>query len=190
MQSQYKKYFNYLKERSYLGGCYRRFFLYPLINRYLTGCVLDLGCGIGDMLNYRANTVGLDINPLNVEFCKKRKLNAYIMEPDLIPFNDETFDSVLLDNVLEHIKSPVSLLKEIKRVLKPGGLLVIGVPGIKGFKSDEDHKVFYDEKMLHLLCKQNNFELNSYFYTPLCKSTLLSKCLRQYCIYTQWSKSN
>lgn len=174
--------------RSVLGGLYRRFLLYPRLNFYLRGKVLDIGCGIGDMLSYRSNSVGLDVNPLNVDFCQKRKLNAYLMKPNIIPFDDKTFDSVLLDNVLEHIETPSLLFEEIRRVLKPDGLVLIGVPGEKGFRSDDDHKVFYDEKKLQALAKKNRFNVNRFFYTPIIKSKFLSKHLRQYCIYTQWSK--
>ena len=181
-------YFEYLMRRSFLGDLYRRYVLYPRLNLHLKGKVLDVGCGIGDMLSYRKNTVGLDVNPLNVDFCQKRQLEAHMMKPDVIPFKDETFDSVLLDNVLEHIEKPSLLFKEIRRVLKPDGLVLIGVPGEIGYQSDDDHKVFYDEKKLHALAKKNRFNVNHFFYTPIIKSTFLSKQLRQYCIYTQWSK--
>lgn len=181
-------YFEYLMRRSFLGDLYRRYVLYPRLNFHLKGRVLDVGCGIGDMLSYRQNTVGLDVNPLNVDFCQKRQLEAYVMKPDIIPFRDETFDSVLLDNVLEHIEKPSLLFKEIRRVLKPDGILLIGVPGIKGYQSDDDHKVFYDKKKLHTLAQKNRFNVNHFFYTPLIKSKFLSKQLRQYCIYTQWLK--
>ena len=180
-------YFEYLKKRSFLGGIYRRYVLYPRLNCHLKGKVLDIGCGIGDMLSYRKNTVGLDVNPLNVAFCKNRKLNAFIMKPNIIPFNDKTFDSVLLDNVLEHIESPSLLFKEIRRVLKPDGLLLIGVPGEKGYRSDDDHKIFYDKKKLQILAKKNQFNVTQFFYTPLMKSKFLSQHVRQYCIYSLWS---
>jgi len=188
MQSNKKKYFVYLSKRSLLGKWYRNFILYPRLNIYLRGKVLDVGCGIGDMLSYRKNIIGLDVNPLNVDFCKKRQLEAYVMKPNIIPFGDEVFDTVLFDNVLEHIEKPSLLFKEIRRVLKPDGLLLIGVPGIKGYQSDDDHKVFYDEKKLQALALKNRFNVNHFFYTPIIKSTFLSKQLRQYCIYTQWSK--
>ena len=188
MQSNKQKYFVYLSKRSFLGKCYRNFILYPRLNVYLRGKVLDIGCGIGDMLSYRKNIIGLDVNPLNIDFCKKRQLEAYVMKPDVIPFGDKTFDSVLLDNVLEHIEKPSLLFKEMKRVLKADGILLIGVPGIKGYQSDDDHKVFYDEKKLYALALKNRFNVNRFFYTPLIKSKFLSKHLRQYCIYTQWSK--
>jgi SAM-dependent methyltransferase len=175
-------------KRSFLGGLYRRFVLYPRLNLHLKGKVLDIGCGIGDMLSYRKNTVGLDVNPLNVAFCKKRKLTAHLMKPNMIPFGDKTFDSVMLDNVLEHIESPSLLFKEIRRVLKPEGLVLIGVPGEKGYQSDDDHKIFYDEKKLQALAQKNKFNVDQFFYTPLVKSKCLSQHVKQYSIYSLWSK--
>ena len=109
------------------------------------------------------------------------------MKPNMIPFDDKSFDSVLLDNVLEHIESPSLLFKEIRRVLKPDGLLLIGVPGEKGFRSDDDHKIFYEEKILQVLAKKNQFNTDQFFYTPLVKSKFLSQHVRQYCIYSLWS---
>jgi SAM-dependent methyltransferase len=183
-----KNYFDYLAKRSVIGAIYRNFILYPRLNRFLKGNALDVGCGIGDMLAFRANTVGVDVNSYNVDFCQKRKLDASLMKQDQLAFESESFDSVLLDNVLEHIESPRLLLTEIKRVLKPGGVFLIGVPGIKGYVSDNDHKVFYDEAALSLLAAEHGFKIDHFFHTPLIKSQLLNKFLTQYCIYTQWSK--
>jgi SAM-dependent methyltransferase len=67
------------------------------------------------------------------------------MTPDVLPFADASFDSVLLDNVLEHIEAPTLLLGEVRRVLVPGGRFLVGVPGQRGWESDPDHKVMYDE---------------------------------------------
>ena len=187
-QEDYKFYFKYLSQRSFLGKIYRNFILFPRLNKYLKGKTLDIGCGIGDMLSYRPNTIGLDINPLNVNYCKKEKLEVFLMKNGCIPFEDRSFDSVLLDNVLEHISKPTLLFNEIKRVLKPGGIILIGVPGIRGFKSDADHKIFYDEMKLKNLARKFNFSVNYLFYTPLFRSIFLSKRLKQYCIYTQWKK--
>ena len=90
--------------------------------------------------------------------------------------------------MLEHIHAPTLLFNEIKRVLKPGGIILIGVPGAKGFESDSDHKIFYDEMKLKNLAKKFNFSVNYFFYTPFFRSIFLSKRLKQYCIYTQWKK--
>jgi SAM-dependent methyltransferase len=182
-----QQYFEYLQSRSFIAEVYRSNYLYPKLNRYLKGRLLDVGCGIGDMLAFRPNSIGVDINALNVEFCKQRGYEAYEMAIDKLPFEDASFDSILLDNVLEHITAPVPLLKEIKRVMRKGAVLLIGVPGVKGQSSDPDHKVFYDEISLKSLASKLGFNVNVMLYSPLWKSDYLSKTVRQYCIYTQWT---
>ena len=181
-----KKYFEYLKKRSFLGYLYRKSWLYPKLNRELKGVTLDVGCGIGDMLSSRKHTIGVDINSLNIKFCRDRGCEAYLMSKNKLPFASHKFDSILLDNVLEHIQNPFPILKELKRVLKPGGVIVIGVPGIKGYEVDLDHKVFYDESALKKLAKKNGFKVTKYLYTPICKSFFLSRYIKQYCIYSIW----
>lgn len=184
--NNHKQYFEYLKNRSLLGRIYRRFFLYPKINRLIHGRLLDVGCGVGDMLAFRPNSIGVDINDFNVKFCQWRGLNVELMAIDHLPFADASFDSVLLDNVLEHIAEPESIINEIKRVMSTDGVLVIGVPGLLGQLSDEDHKVYYDEAMLNKLADKLGFEIANVVYTPLWKSVFLSKVVKQYCIYSQW----
>jgi SAM-dependent methyltransferase len=181
-----KKYFLYLQNRSLFGRLYRQYYLYPRLLRNLKGRLLDVGCGIGDMLTFRPNTVGVDVNPYNVNFCKALGCEAYVMSVDELPFDNSSFDSVLLDNVLEHISDPVPLLKEIQRVIRPNGFLLIGVPGLRGQNSDSDHKVYYDESTLISLANQLGFKVNSLMHTPFWKSALLSRTLKQYCIYSQW----
>jgi SAM-dependent methyltransferase len=181
-----QKYFEYLKRRGFLGKIYRRFLLYPKISRLLKGRLLDVGCGIGDMLAFRPNSVGVDVNKLNIDFCLRRGLEVRPMPFDVLPFEDQSFDSILLDNVLEHIIDPYPLLKEIKRVMRSDGVLVIGVPGLRGQLCDDDHKVYYDEASLISLAEMMGFEIDCSLYMPLVKSALLSQLLKQYCVYTQW----
>jgi len=152
----------------------------------LKGNTLDVGCGIGDMLSFRPNTVGVDINPHNVAFCKELGHDVKLMMPDLLPFEETSFESVLLDNVLEHISKPTPLLAEIRRVLKPQGVVLIGVPGIRGQASDPDHKYFYDEAALSLYAKSNGFKVLKVFHMPMGRSLFLSSHIRQYCIYSVW----
>ncbi len=133
--------------------------------------------------------VGCDINPYNISFCKNKKIEAYLMKLDKLPFKDQSYESVFMDNVLVHIASPDKLIREITRVLKPGGILLIGVPGVKGFKRDVDHKIFYNESSLEALAKKHNFKVNHIFYTLLVKLEFLNHHLNQYCIYTQWSRA-
>jgi len=102
----YDEYFAYLSSRSRLGHLYRKHWLYPRLNKRLHGRALDVGCGIGDMLSFRPGMVGTDINRRTVEYCIERGFDAKLMLVDTLPFSDREFDSVLLDNVLEHIPDP------------------------------------------------------------------------------------
>jgi SAM-dependent methyltransferase len=183
---KFLEYSRYLRGRTLLGKIYRRFWLYPMLSRHLNGVVLDIGCGVGDFLSYRARSVGVDINPCNVEYCRQLALDARVMEDDQLPIDDLTFDTVLLDNVLEHIDTPEPLLFEIARVLRPSGSLIIGVPGVRGYSCDTDHVQFYDEKDLIYLARRTGFSIVYFFYMPLWRSNWLSRHVRQYCIYSLW----
>lgn len=158
-------YFSYLKSRSKLSLFYRNFVLFPRIKHFTKRKNLDIGCGIGDYLKYDKNSIGVDINLDCVNYCKSLNLDCYQMKEDELPFDSNIFDSILLDNVLEHIENPKLILKEINRVLCPNGNFIIGVPCEKGYEHDNDHKQFYDiKKLKKLLIKE--YSLKYYFYTP------------------------
>ena len=177
-----EEYLDYLKGRSRLGLLYRRYWLYPRLCRYLDGKALDIGCGIGDFLSHRPDTVGVDINPVAVEWCRRKGLDAYQMLPNVMPFQDVSFDSAILDNVLEHLTEPAELLNEIGRVLRPRSSLLVGVPGQRGYATDSDHKVFYDEATLVSTLAAAGFGMRNLLYMPL-RSAWLDVRMRQYCLY-------
>jgi SAM-dependent methyltransferase len=179
---EHSNYFDYLQHKSRLGNIYRACFLYPRLDRILRGKVLDLGCGVGTFLEYRPNTVGADINPLLVKQCLTSGLEAHLMEAGVLPFESHSFDGVVMDNVLEHIKDPEHTLQEVRRVLRPDGIFLIGVPGKCGFDFDADHKVFYDEQLLESTLKRFGFSRSQHFFTPF-KNSLLNQKMRQYCLF-------
>jgi SAM-dependent methyltransferase len=182
-------YHNYLLKRSKLSQIYRNNILYPALSRQFQGRVLDVGCGIGDFLQFRKDTVGVDINKYNVEYCRKLGLEAYPIENGKYPFGDQSFDGAILDNVLEHLTDPSPTILEIKRILKGGGRFIIGVPGKKGYTMDDDHKNFYEENDLERLLHLFGFERLRYVYGPMfLKSDFLSRSISQYCIYGVFRK--
>jgi len=178
----YDEYYAYLRSRSLKGRLYRTWWLYPRLVRQLSGRVLDVGCGIGDMLRFRPNTVGVDINPKTVAWCREQGLEAHSMEIDRLPFEAGSFDGLILDNVLEHIANPGPLLTEARRVLRPSGRILVGVPGLKGYRADPDHKVYYDEAGLVRLLEHNGFACRAVLPMPL-PWRWLSGRMRQYCLY-------
>ena len=175
-------YLHYLEQRSKLAFFYRMKVLYPKINRFLGVKPLDIGCGIGDMLTYRNDVVGADINDKIVEYCKKKNLNVHQMTPEVLPFDDNSFDSAVLDNVLEHIIDPSTLLSEIGRVLTKGANFVVGVPGPKGYDADPDHKKYYDIGKLVDVLEPFGFQLEEKFYAPI-NLKLLGAYMSQHCLY-------
>lgn len=175
-------YFQYLAKRSLVGYLYRKFWLYPNLNSYLHGKTLDVGCGIGDFLGLRKNVVGTDINSKTVDYCKSMGYDVHLMLPDVLPFSDDSFDSIILDNVIEHISDPSMLLVEIARVLKVGGIFVVGVPGELGFALDTDHKQYYSQESISLILTPFKFEHLKTRCMPLPLS-FLGERLRSYCIY-------
>jgi len=184
---QYDAYFRYLKTRSRLALMYRRAWLYPRLSAQVRGRVLDVGCGIGDMLKARRGTVGVDINPHLVEYCRNQGLDAHLMEPNQLPFESGSFDGAILDNVLEHIADPGPLLAEIHRVLRAEARFIVGVPGAFAYTLDPDHKHFYSESQLHARMNSAGFALIRTLYSPF-RSSSLDSSLRWYAIYGVYEK--
>lgn len=185
MNAEFKEYYHYLLTRSLLGRFYRQYMLYPKLTRNLRGRVLDVGCGLGDFLAFRRDTIGVDINPLIIDHCRRKGLNARLIKAGKnLPFSDRFFDGVVLDNVLEHLLEPAAMLLEIRRVLKDDGRFIAGVPGKKGFASDPDHKVYYDELTLERTINSVGFEHVCFFYMPLpFRSHWMGKTVKQHCLY-------
>jgi SAM-dependent methyltransferase len=96
------------------------------------GRVLDIGCGTGDRLDvFRSKgfeTFGVETSD-SANYATEH-LNLNVLKGDLFSanFSDEFFDLVTLYNVLEHTHSPARVIKEIHRILKKEGFLIIQVP--------------------------------------------------------------
>jgi ubiquinone/menaquinone biosynthesis C-methylase UbiE len=98
--------------------------------------VLDAGCGEGHLLSQmyehapRHNYYGVDITPIALKKAKQRCKTANIQKMNLtnLSFKTATFDVVICTEVLEHMLEYKKAIAELKRVLKPGGVLIITIP--------------------------------------------------------------
>lgn len=176
--NSHEEYHKYLTRKSFIGTIYRNFYIYPKINKFIHGRLLDYGCGVGDMLKFYSNSIGTDINPLNIKYCLNRNLRALSLED--LRKSKLKFETIILDNVLEHVVDYHELLENIKLFAKKGTTLIIGVPGIKGFYADDDHKIYYDENNIINLMKPFKFKYIYSFSTPW-KSSFLNKYFKRYC---------
>ena len=115
------------------------------------GNLLDIGCGEGRLLKLlasRANrVVGVDIDPEARRLARAQMLlaglpNCSLRQGDMysLPFEDEAFDTVILDDVLSEAQRPIDALREAKRLLRAGGRLFllasVGARGAPGLKTD------------------------------------------------------
>ncbi len=108
---------------------------------WVQGPVLDLGCGTGGVLKHLqrfGTAVGVDPSPEAVRYCRRRNLPVALASGYDLPFADATFGAVLALDVIEHVDDDVGLLREARRVLRPGGVVVITVPALPWLWSSHD----------------------------------------------------
>ncbi len=106
-----------------------------------SGKLLDIGCNIGVFLSEaRAasfETTGIELNRECAEYAQSHfNLSVHSDYLDNIAFEADSFDVVTMYDVLEHIPDLHSMLAEIRRVLKPGGLLVVQSPNLDSLMAD------------------------------------------------------
>jgi methionine biosynthesis protein MetW len=99
--------------------------------------LLDLGCGDGEFTARvseqvrAAKIIGIDIMPENLIAARTRGIIG--IEADLnaaLPVNDETIDVVIASNVIEHVYDTDLFVKEMYRVLRPGGYAIVSTPNL------------------------------------------------------------
>lgn len=105
-----------------------------LMDKSAPGSLLDVGCAGGWFiyeLKKRFPSVtraaGIDVYEQAVAYASGKYRDIEFVQADAhrLPFPEESFDAIVCTEVLEHVENPETVLEEIKRVMKPGGLAVI-----------------------------------------------------------------
>ncbi|HEV2033372.1 MAG TPA: methyltransferase domain-containing protein [Candidatus Dormibacteraeota bacterium] len=175
----------------------RRRILLTILNRYIGAGtqggrrILDVGCGTGTMLIYLArfgNAQGVDIDEEAIEYCHARGLTQVSQSAaDSLPFSNDTFELVTVLDVIEHIDDDVGVLREVRRVLRPGGRLLVTVPAYMFLWGRQDrvnlHKRRYVAPELRKRLQSAGFEverltyLNAFMFPAIAAIRLISRLL-------------
>lgn len=93
---------------------------------------LDVGCGVGQvvarLLQSGCDAYGLDVSKPNIERAQKVSPNCVYYDGEAFPFEDGQMDAAGALNVLEHVDNPESFIRELCRVVRPGGRIVLSSP--------------------------------------------------------------
>lgn len=152
--------------------------------------VLDLGSGNGQNAikssKYSKKVIGVEIDKSLIEIAQKsvyekRIKNIKFQTGNLekkLQFKNNYFNKVIFLDVLEHLIRRDEILKEVYRVLKPKGLIMVGVPNkttswkkmqrsvnISSF-SDPDHKIEFSKNDIQKLLKKFKFKIIYFGYAP------------------------
>lgn len=104
-------------------------FYHSNLSIYAKGQLLDLGCGKVPLYEaYRDKVENNICVDWENTFHKNDFIDRFVDLNKSLPFEDSTFDTIILSDVLEHIQDPMLLWREMNRVLKKEGILIMNVP--------------------------------------------------------------
>ena len=123
--------------------------IFSWIQPYLKGRTLEVGCGNGNFTSLMApgcsELVAVDLNAEYVAQTKVRLAeygHVRVIAADATQLDyDQTFDTIILLDVLEHIEDDVDLLRRLRRLLVPNGTLLLKVPAIAPLYNSLDKAV-------------------------------------------------
>jgi SAM-dependent methyltransferase len=127
--------------------------------------ILDVGCGVGQVVRALReegfDARGIDVSAPNVaeaggDFCS-------VYDGHTIPFAEATFSAVGAFNVLEHVEDPLAFLDDMKRVLKPGGRMVVSSPNflrVLGWRDYHPHMAGLRQKLRNLRTLLHHVQLH------------------------------
>jgi SAM-dependent methyltransferase len=154
--------------------------------------ILDVGCGTGanlELLGKYGEASGVDVSQEALAFCRARGLeNVRHGEAEKLPFEDGSFDLVTGLDVVEHLDDDVAGLKEMWRVLRPGGRALLFVPAFMFLWGVQDdisrHRRRYTLPDLRKIVREAGLEVeratyaNITFFAPILLGRAVMKVTR------------
>jgi SAM-dependent methyltransferase len=135
--------------------------------------ILDVGCGIAWLADHFPRYTGVDASPEAVAAARERGRNVRLADVDAsLPFDDSSFDGVILKDVLEHVIDPVVVVREVLRVLRPGGRAFASSPDAQRWVwHDYTHRRPFTRKSFRLLFADHGFEVEKVGYESVMPGT-------------------
>lgn len=152
--------------------------------------ILDVGCGAGNMYHHLSrygDVIGVENHPNPVRVGQERGYDIRQADGRDLPFDAGTFDLVTALDVIEHNVEDVEMLREMYRVLTPGGLVLISVPAFQWLWSFNDelnaHERRYTKGDLEQKLENVGFEpvrstYNNFFIFPMAAGMILASRLK------------
>jgi SAM-dependent methyltransferase len=128
--------------------------------------LLDVGCGTAWLAEHFPRYTGIDASPDAVAIATARGRNVIVGDlNEALPFAAASFDGAVLKDVLEHVAEPAAVVREVRRVLRPGARVFASSPDAQRWVWDDyTHKRPFTTKSLRLLFADQGFDVEHLGY--------------------------
>jgi SAM-dependent methyltransferase len=135
--------------------------------------ILDVGCGSAWLGRHFQRYTGLDGSPEAVDAARAAGREVMLADvEESLPFDDASFDGVVLKDLLEHVTDPVGVVREVHRVLRPGGRVFASSPDAQRWVWDDyTHRRPFTRKSFRLLFSDQGFQVERLGYESVMPGT-------------------